>query len=51
MIHVLQLLGAMALILIGVYVLQVFIYGFGGYLFPLCWSGLILYALFKSTTK
>ena len=42
MIHVMQLLMALVLILIGIWVLQVFTYGIGGVLFGVCWIGLIL---------
>ena len=51
MIHALQLLGALVLTLVGIWVLQLFIYSIGGYLFVVCWASLILFAFTKSTTK
>ena len=51
MIHALQLLGALMLTLVGVWVLQLFIYSLGGYLFVVRWISLTLYALLKSTTR
>ena len=51
MIHALQLLGALMLTMVGVWVLQLFIYSLGGYLFVVCWISLILFAFPKSTTN
>jgi len=50
MIYALLLLGALVLTLVGVWMLQLFIYSLGGYLFVVCWISLILYAFIKSTT-
>ena len=48
MIHVMQLLVALALVLVMVWVLQVFTYGIGGVLVVAGWIGLILIVFIQS---